>query len=62
MRTSKIQNGRHWAPKWLMGLGSGLALGFWHSRQLSLNKFLDLSTPSMRKVDDGEKKGKEYHF
>ena len=26
------------------------------SRQLSLNKFLDPSTPSMRKVDDGEKK------
>ena len=29
------------------------------SRQLSLNKFLDPSTPSMRKVDDGEKKRKE---
>ena len=29
---------------------------FWHSCQLSLNKFLDLSTPSMRKVDDGEGK------
>ena len=28
------------------------------SRQLSLNKFLDPSTPSMRKVDDGEKKKK----
>ena len=27
-----------------------------HSKQLSLNKFFDLSTPSMRKVDDGEKK------
>ena len=29
------------------------------SRQLSLNKFLDPSTPSMRKVHDGEKKKKE---
>ena len=26
------------------------------SRQLSLNKFFDPSTPSMRKVDDGEKR------
>ena len=26
------------------------------SRQLSLNKFFDPSTPSMRKVDDGEEK------
>ena len=29
------------------------------SRQLSLNKFFDPSTPSMRKVDDGEEKEKE---
>ena len=29
---------------------------FGRSRQLSLNKFFDRSTPSMRKVDDGEKK------
>ena len=29
------------------------------SRQLSLNKFFDLSTPSMRKVDNGEKRKKE---
>ena len=29
------------------------------SRQLSLNKFFDLSTPSMRKVDDGEEKRKK---
>ena len=29
------------------------------SRQLSLNKFFDPSTPSMRKVDDGEKKEKK---
>ena len=27
-----------------------------HFRQLSLNKFFDPSTPSMRKIDDGEKK------
>ena len=31
---------------------------FGHSKQLLLNKFFDLSTPSMRKVDDGEKKKK----
>ena len=29
------------------------------SRQLSLNKFFDTSTPSMRKVDDGEEKKKK---
>ena len=29
---------------------------FGHSKQLSLNKFIDPSTPSLRKVDDGEKK------
>ena len=29
------------------------------SRQHSLNKILDPSTPSMRKVDDGEKKRKK---
>ena len=32
---------------------------FGRSGQLSLNKFFDTSTPSMRKVDDGEKKKKE---
>ena len=29
------------------------------SKQLSLNKFFDLSTPSMRKGDDGGEKRKE---
>ena len=29
----------------------------WRSDQLLLNKFFDLSTPSMRKVNDGEKNG-----
>ena len=32
---------------------------FGHSRQLSLNKIFDPSTPSMRKVDDGEEKRKK---
>ena len=32
---------------------------FGHSKQLSLNKFFDPSTPSMRKVDDGEEKKKK---
>ena len=30
-----------------------------HFKQLSLNKFFDPSTPSMRKIDDGEKKKKK---
>ena len=43
-----------------------MAVGVWkdvqpqvigHFKQLSLNKFFDPSTPSMRKVDDGEKNG-----
>ena len=38
------------------GPQNGLPLGFWHSKQLSLNKFFNLSTPSLRKVDDGEKR------
>ena len=50
MRTSKIQNGRHWAPKWQTGSRKGLG----HSRQLLFNTFFDPSTPCMRKVDDGE--------
>ena len=32
---------------------------FGRSRQRSQNKFLDPSTPSMRKVDDGEEKRKK---
>ena len=32
---------------------------FGRSKQLSLNKFFDPSTPSMRKVDDGEKNKKK---
>ena len=31
---------------------------FGHSRQLLQNKFFDMSTHSIRKVDDGEEKGK----
>ena len=41
------QNGRR---------GRCLPLGFGHSKQLSLNKFFDLSTPSMRKGRVGGKK------
>ena len=43
--------------------GPKMADGVWTvlvcSRQLSLNKFFDKSTPSMREVDDGEKKKKK---
>ena len=35
--------------------GSGKGI-FGPSRQLSINKYFDLSTPSMRKVDNEEKK------
>ena len=49
-------------PKWLP-VGPKMADRVWkdvcpyvfgHSKTLSLNKFFDPSTPSMRKVDDGE--------
>ena len=40
------------------GLERGVPLFFGHSHQLSLNKFFDPSTPSMRKGRDGEKKWK----
>merc|ERR1711954_186458 len=46
-------------PKMADGVWKGVypwVLG--RSRQLSLNKFFDPSTPSMRKVDDGEEKQK----
>ena len=36
-------------PKWPTGSGKGSNLGYW-----ALNKFFDLSTPSMRKGRDGE--------
>ena len=50
----KIQNGRQGAPKWQRGSGSF----FGRSKQLSLNNFFDLSTPSMRiGRDGGEKRG-----
>ena len=45
MRTLKIQNGRQGAQKWPTGSGKG-----------STPRFLVPSTPSIRKVDDGEKK------
>ena len=32
-----------------------MADGVWKGVQLSQNRFFDTSTPSMRKVDDGEK-------
>jgi len=47
-------------PKMADGVWKGVhpsALG--HSKQLSLNRFFDLRTPSMRKVDDGEKRKKK---
>ena len=55
MRTSKINTGRQGAQKWPTGSGKGSTPMFL-ARQLLLNKFFDLITPSMRKVDNGEKK------
>ena len=52
MATSGPQKGRR-------GLEKCLPLGFGRFKQLSLNKFFDPSTPSMRKVDDGEEKKRE---
>ena len=52
MRPLKIQNGRQGAPKWPTGSGKlSTPRVFGHSHQLSLNKFFDLSTPSMRNIE-----------
>ena len=37
-------------------MADGVWKVFWHSKQLSLNKFFDPKTPSMRKGRDGVKK------
>ena len=45
------------------GVWNGVSpLVFGCSRQLSINKFLDPSTPSMRKVDNATKEKKECRF
>ena len=54
--TCKIQNGRLGGPKRAEGVYPSV---FGHSKQLSLNKFFDPTTPSMRKGRDGEKNGGE---
>ena len=41
--------------KWLMGLERCYLSVLGRSHQLLLNKFFDLITPSMRKVDNGDK-------
>ena len=48
----KTQNGRR-------GLERGLTLAFWALPSTFVIKFFDLNTPSMRKGDDGGKKGKK---
>ena len=40
------------------GLERGPTLGYWPFRATFVKQLLDMSTPSMRKVDDGEKKKK----
>ena len=52
-----MQYGRKGAPKWPTDLGTLRFFG--RSCQLLLNKFFAPSTPSMREVDDREKKRKE---
>ena len=49
MAARELQNGRR-------GLESGLPLGSGVLLSTLLNRCFDLNTPSMRKVDDGEKK------
>ena len=49
----KIQNSLLRTPKWPWGFRKGFLGCF---RQLSQNKFLDSSSPSMRKVDNGGKR------
>ena len=39
-------------------MADGVGKGFWHSRQLSLNRVFDMSTPYMRKGCSGGKRGK----
>ena len=56
MRPSKIQNGHQGGPRWPTGSGKGSNPRLFEP--LSLNKFLDPSTPSMRKINDGEKEKK----
>ena len=46
------QNGRR-------GLEMGPTLGYWPFEQLSLNKFFDPSTPSIRKGRDGGEKSEK---
>ena len=56
----KIQNGQYGAPKWQTGSGKVSTPRFFgHFKQLSLNKFFDPCTPSMRKVEDEEEQRKE---
>ena len=46
-------------PKWPPGgpkMAEGVWKGFWCSKQLLLNKFFGLSTPSMRKGNSGEQR------
>ena len=62
MIKSTIKIDRQTAPKWPMGSEKRLPLDFWRSRQLSQNKFIEPSTPSMRKVDDGKKEKKRISF
>ena len=51
-RTSKIQNGQN--GRW--GLQIGLPPDFWALSLTFAKQVCDLSTPSMRKVDDREKR------
>ena len=59
MRTSKIQDGRQGASKWLTGSGKGFTLFLSSPVNLCKIRFFNPSTPSRRKVDDGDKKKEE---
>ena len=59
--TCIIQNGRQGASKWPTGSGKvSITKFFGHSKQLSLNKFFDPSTPSRsRRKNKRKEKRKE---
>ena len=60
MRTSKIQNGRQGAPKWLTGSEKGSTPRFLGA-PVNFRFLFDAITPSMRKCFNREKNGKKWN-
>ena len=55
--TCKIHNGQQGHQKRLRGLERSSTIGYRNLCQPLLNRFFDSSIHSMRKVDNGEKRG-----